>query len=60
MVLVLFKTPRTPDAKVIVALIVVVLIAAATGSKVLVPRVLRRIRLVLSRAPVVACNSLVF
>ncbi len=44
----------------IVALIVVVLIAATTGSEVLVPRVLRRIRRVLSRAPVVACNSLVF
>jgi len=57
-VLVLFKTPRTPNAKLIV-LIVVVLIAAAS-TEVLVPRVVLRIERVLGRAPVIACNSLVF
>ena len=49
----------TPSAKS-VALIVVILIAAATRREVLVPRVVLRIAGVLGRTPVIASNSLVF
>ena len=49
----------TPSAKSVI-LIVVILIAAATGREVLVPRVVLWIAGVLGRTPVVASNSLVF
>jgi len=57
--LVLFKTPRTPNPKKIVLIVVVL---TATRGEPLVPRVVPRVvRIgVLGRTPIVACNPLMF
>ena len=56
--LVLFKTPRTPNPKKIVLIVVVL---TATRGEPLVPRVVICVRaVVLGRTPIVACNPLMF